>query len=96
MLSVLFRFAVAERAGTILLSALVAHTAWHWMSERGSELLLFQFQPRLPVFNLALLAEAMRWGMLILIIVLLVWLMSLVFPQMEQDADQVPATAKQE
>ena len=87
MLSVLFRFAVAERAGTILVSALVAHTAWHWMSERGSQLLQFQFQPRAPVFDLALLASAMRWGMLVLIIVLLVWLMSLVFPQMEQDGD---------
>ena len=86
-LSVLFRFAVAERAGTILVSALVAHTAWHWMSERGSQLLQFQFQPRVPVFDLALLASAMRWGMLVLIIVLLVWLMSLVFPQMEPDGD---------
>ncbi len=87
MLSVLFRFAVAERAGTILVSALVAHTAWHWMSERGSQLMQFQFQPRVPVFDLALLASVMRWGMLVLIIILLVWLMSLVFPQMEQDGD---------
>ena len=68
MLSVLFRFAVAERAGTILLSVLVAHTAWHWMSERGSQLMQYQIQVGLPVFNLALLASAMRWGMLVLII----------------------------
>ena len=95
-LSVLFRYAVAERAGTILLSALVAHTAWHWMSERGSQLMQFQFQPRLPAFDLTLLASAMRWGMLVLIIVLLVWLMSLVFPQLEQDSDQVSAGAKQD
>jgi len=94
MLSVLFRFAVAERAGTILVSALVAHTAWHWMSERGSQLLQFQFQLRAPVFDLALLASAMRGGMLVLIIVLLVWLMSLAFPQMEQDGEQVSAGAK--
>ena len=33
-LAVLFRYVVAERIGTILLSALVAHTAWHWMTER--------------------------------------------------------------
>ena len=88
VLSLVFRFAVAERAGTILLSALVAHTAWHWMGERGSALLQFQFQLRLPAFDLALLASAMRWGMLALIVVLLVWLMSLVFPQMEQDRVQ--------
>src|SRR5205814_2171417 len=33
-LDVLFRFVVAERMGTIILSALVAHTAWHWMTDR--------------------------------------------------------------
>jgi len=96
VLSVVFRFAIAERAGTILLSALVAHTAWHWMNERGSQLMQFQFQPRLPVFDLSLLASAMRWGMLVLIIVLLLWLMSLVFPQLEQEAEQVPAGVKQD
>jgi hypothetical protein len=30
----LFRFVVPARVGTILLSALAAHTAWHWMTER--------------------------------------------------------------
>ncbi len=89
-LVVLFRFAVAERAGTILLSAVVAHTAWHWMTERGAQLMQFRFQPSLPTFDLSLLAAAMRWGMLALIIVLMVWLMSLVFPQIEQDAEQQP------
>ncbi|MDQ8165800.1 MAG: HupE/UreJ family protein [Gemmatimonadota bacterium] len=33
-----FRRIVAERMGTIILSALVAHTAWHWMTERGGNL----------------------------------------------------------
>src|SRR3984893_10218415 len=37
-LELLFRFAVPERTGTIILSALVAHTAWHWMIERGERL----------------------------------------------------------
>src|ERR1051325_11514376 len=31
LLEGLFRYAVAERMGTIILSALVAHTGWHWM-----------------------------------------------------------------
>jgi len=83
-IAVLFRFAVAERVGTIILSALVAHTAWHWMTERGGELLQFQFQPRLPAFDLSLLASAMRWGMLALIVALLLWLMSLVWPRLEE------------
>jgi len=37
----LFRFAVRERIGTIVLSALVAHAAWHWMAERWSALKSF-------------------------------------------------------
>src|SRR5712691_3364567 len=33
-LDMLFRFVVAERMGTIILSAIVGHTAWHWMTDR--------------------------------------------------------------
>ncbi|MEO8098099.1 MAG: HupE/UreJ family protein [Acidobacteriota bacterium] len=33
-LALLFRYVVAERIGTIILSALIAHTGWHWMWER--------------------------------------------------------------
>src|SRR5439155_17417413 len=38
MLELLLRFVVAERTGTIILSALVAHTGWHWMTERADKL----------------------------------------------------------
>jgi hypothetical protein len=41
LLGVLFRFVVAERMGTIILSALLAHTAWHWMVERGGQLMQY-------------------------------------------------------
>ncbi|MEI9984425.1 MAG: HupE/UreJ family protein [Aliidongia sp.] len=34
-LALLFRGAMSGRMGIIVLSALVAHTAWHWMIERG-------------------------------------------------------------
>ena len=33
-LNLLFRYVVAERMGVIVISAIVAHTAWHWMTER--------------------------------------------------------------
>ena len=33
-LTLLFRYVVAERMGTIILSAFVAHTAWHWLTDR--------------------------------------------------------------
>ena len=80
-LSLLFRFVVAERLGTILLSALVAHTSWHWMTDRAAQLSQFPFEFGLPVFDLALLASAMRWAMLLLIVAGLLWLMFAVFPQ---------------
>ena len=44
----LFRYVVAERIGAIILSALVAHTAWHWMIDRGSALLEFPLGVRIP------------------------------------------------
>ncbi len=38
----LFRYVVAERVGTIIISAFAAHEAWHWMSERAEVLGRFQ------------------------------------------------------
>jgi hypothetical protein len=69
MLEALFRFVVAERIGTIILSALVAHTGWHWMIERGERLKQFGW----PVMNAALLATALRWLMVIVIFAGVVW-----------------------
>jgi HupE/UreJ protein len=74
ILELLFRFAVAERIGTIILSALVAHTGWHWMLDRSERLRQFQF--RWPALNAALLASAMRWLMLILIVTAAAWFAS--------------------
>jgi len=38
VLGVLFRGVLAGRTGIILLSAIVAHTAWHWMMDRWNVL----------------------------------------------------------
>ncbi len=73
-LHVVFRFVVAERTGAIILSALVAHTGWHWMSERAS--LLSQYPFQWPTLSIALLASVVGWLMLILILAGLVWLVS--------------------
>jgi hypothetical protein len=66
LLKLLFRFVVEERMGTIILSALVAHSGWHWMTERAEQLRRFQFE--WPGLNYALLASATRWLMVILIV----------------------------
>ena len=72
-LNALFKYVVAERMGTILLSALVAHTAWHWMLDRIAVLQQFQF--RWPALDRELLAGAMRGLMLLLIAGGALWFM---------------------
>jgi HupE / UreJ protein len=73
-LELLFRYVMAERIGTIILSALVAHTAWHWMMERWDRLRQFRFV--WPEINAAFLASTMRWLMVLVIVAGLWWLFS--------------------
>ena len=65
-LNALFRYGVAERIGTIILSALVAHTGWHWMTARGGELI--QYPLHWPTIDMTLLMNTL--GLLILILLL--------------------------
>jgi hypothetical protein len=58
-LELLFRYVVAERMGTIILSALVAHTGWHWMTERFERLRQYQFQ--WPAIDALFLLMLTRW-----------------------------------
>src|SRR5438046_6535125 len=86
LLDLLFRYVVAERMGTIILSALVAHTAWHWMTDRWNQLRQFRFQ--WPVVNAAFLASAMRWAMFIIALGGLVWLASLLLAKKRSNKPQ--------
>lgn len=65
----LFRFVVAERMGTIILSALVAHTAWHWMTERWGQLRQYPW----PAFDAGIAAVAMRVMIVAAALALLIW-----------------------
>jgi hypothetical protein len=62
--------------GTVILSAIVAHTAWHWLIERGER--LRQYHVEWPALTPALLASGVRWLMLTVVIAAAVWLISLV------------------
>ena len=66
ILAFVFDRVVAEKMGVIVLSVLVAHTAWHWMTDRGAELL--QYDLAWPAMNAAFAVTAIRWVMLGLII----------------------------
>jgi len=69
-LRLVFRFVVAERMGTIILSAIVAHTAWHWMTERGGQLLQF---PR-PTVDAMLLVQVVPWAIAVVALAAAIWL----------------------
>ncbi|MEX2581743.1 MAG: HupE/UreJ family protein [Gemmatimonadota bacterium] len=84
VLELIFRKVMAERVGTIILSALVAHTAWHWMVDRGARLL--EYDLAWPVSDASSLVLAMRWGMLLLIIIGAGWLMSELFGRLIRTA----------
>ncbi len=75
VLRLLFRFVVAERMGVIVLSVIVAHTAWHWMLDRGSRLSEFPW----PALNAAFWAAAVRWLIVGLICATVIWLFSKAF-----------------
>ena len=71
-LDLLFRFVVAERLGVIIVSALVAHTGWHWMTGRFEVLRQFPW----PTVTTAGLASGIRWLMLLIALASVAWLMS--------------------
>jgi hypothetical protein len=94
-LGLLFRF-VPERTGTIIVSALVAHTGWHWMIERWDRLRQFRFP--WPVLSAAGLASATRWLLLAVIAAALAWLLFAVLlpPEARRDDDKEAASATRE
>jgi hypothetical protein len=69
-LQLLFRFVVSERVGTIILSAFVAHTAWHWMTERFEALRQFS----LPALDATTLVVMLRVLMVAVVVAGIVWL----------------------
>jgi hypothetical protein len=71
LLELFFRFAVEERIGTIILSALVADTAWHWMTERAGRLSEYQFA--WPLLNAAIVAAILHWLSLVVLVGGLIW-----------------------
>ena len=72
VLDLLFRYVVAERMGTIILSVIVGHTAWHWMGDRFEILRQFPW----PTLTAAGVASTLRWAMALVGIAAALWLVS--------------------
>jgi HupE / UreJ protein len=79
LLHMLFRYVVPERLGTIILSAIVAHTAWHWMIERFEVLSMFPW----PAFTAEDMAILLRWLFVIVAFAAMAWLVSLLVQRLE-------------
>ena len=77
LLILIFRYFVAERMGVIILSALVAHSAWHWMAERWTTLMAYEIS--LPVINRAFYVSLTQWGILLIVAIATLWLMQNLF-----------------
>jgi hypothetical protein len=57
LLELLFRYVVSEKLGTIILSALVAHTAWHWMLDRWTIFSKYRVE-----WTPELIASLLKWA----------------------------------
>jgi hypothetical protein len=73
LLALVFRYVVAEWLGIILASAIVAHTAWHWLIDRGRALTQYDWSVSDP----AGLASLLRWVMVVVAIAGAAWLVSI-------------------
>ncbi|MCC7124119.1 MAG: HupE/UreJ family protein [Acidobacteria bacterium] len=82
-LGLLFTKVVPERMGVVLVSAVVAHTAWHWMTERYDALAQFPT----PVLDAAAWASVMRWMIAMIVTAVALWWVSGRVRRWEQVAD---------
>lgn len=71
VLNVAFRY-LPDRVGTIILSAFIAHTGWHWLLERGAQLAKFP----VPALDLASAASGVRWLLVAVIVAAVLWSMN--------------------
>jgi hypothetical protein len=69
-LYLLFRYLVDARIGAIIMSALLAHTGWHWMVERAENLRAVTW----PVMDAATMVVLARWALILLLTGGAVWL----------------------
>lgn len=85
-LELFFRYLVSERLGTIYLSALVTHSAWHWMTERWEQLRLFEW----PALDANLVITLLRLATLVILVAAVAWIVSVVRKPREEPAKSEP------
>lgn len=84
-LNLLFRHVVGYRVGSIILSAIVAHQAWHWMEDRWDALSQFP----LPRITPEGIISTIPWLMALVAMSAALWLVSLIAKRWNWDEPQV-------
>lgn len=87
-LHLFFRYVMVdrERVGIILLSALVAHEAWHWMTERYQSFMAYPLQ--WPSLDATFFIGLMQWLSLLLTAAGVFWLMIEGFRRLQAQAGE--------
>jgi hypothetical protein len=88
LLELLFRMVVAERMGTIIASALFAHTGWPWMLEGWDR--LSQYHLQWPEWNAASAASLVRWLMVAVFLTGAGWWVSELFKRRQKPFANAP------
>jgi len=86
-LALLFRAGLPVRVGKIILSALVAHTSWHWMAERWTQLVAYDV--RLPRWSPAVESAVLRWLVLALVALAAAWALSWLYGRLAPGWDDL-------
>ena len=82
VLNLLLRRVVPERTGIIILSAIIAHQAWHWMMDRLAVLQRFPW----PRFTADDLVSGLHWLFIAVALAAVLWLVSTLTQRWTQSA----------
>jgi hypothetical protein len=81
-LALLFRRAVPERGGVIVLSAMIAHLGWDWVVDRWDRLSRIDWSPSIQA--------ALPWLLAVIFVASLLWLMNAIYRRKLHFAGQEP------
>lgn len=80
---------IPERTAIIVTSAFVAHEAWHWTQSRWDVLRTYPLT--MPAFDASLAVIVLRFGMALLVLVALVWLLQALMTRLTRQSAAVAA-----
>lgn len=84
--NLIFSTALAERAGVIIISILIGHAGWHWMTERMAIAQLSSW----PAMDLNLLLTVVRWLLALTVIGGALWFLGGLLRKRPADAEELP------